>query len=106
MSVTHGEPHAAVLRLLDLVEQGDRIILVADMALALGVGEQVVLAEPEIAGSLARAEEDRRRQEGPVERLLLLDAGERLASGLGLDLDEVGEALGVDELQARSDVER
>src|SRR6476619_883482 len=95
-----------MLRLLDLIEQGDRIILVADMALALGIGEQIVLAEPESAGPLARAEEDRWREEGPVEVPLLLDAGERLAGRLGLDLDEVGETFRVDQLQAGRHVER
>ena len=95
-----------MLRLLDLVEQGDRIILVGDVALAVRGGQQFVLAQPECAGPLAGSEEDGGAEEGPVERLLLLDPRERLARRLGLDLDEVRKALGVDQLQARRHVER
>ena len=57
-------------RLLGLVEQGDGIILVADVALAVLVAQQPVGSEPEFPGPFAGAEEDRRRQVGPVELAL------------------------------------
>src|SRR4030095_12382096 len=88
--VADGEPRAMMARLLDLVEQGDGIILVADMALSIVRRQQLVGAEAKLAGALARTEEDRWRKEGPVQFLLLPQPVERVAGRRSLGLDEVG----------------
>src|SRR5258708_8136195 len=60
-SVAHREPLAHVLCLLDLVDDGDREILAADAALALGVLDQLVETAAELAGALAGRDRGRRR---------------------------------------------
>jgi hypothetical protein len=77
------EPLAYMLRLLEFVEDGDGEILAADLALALGILDQVIEAEPELARPLAWLDRGGGRDCGPVEvgRLLHLVEGER--GGLG-----------------------
>jgi hypothetical protein len=50
-----------MLRLLDLVDYGDGEILAADPALTLGVLEQAVAAEAELAGARPGLDRGRRR---------------------------------------------
>src|SRR5258707_10483452 len=72
-SVAHREPLAGVLGLLDLVDDGDREILAADAALALGILDQLVETAAELAGTLPGRDRGRRRDRRPVEVLDLLD---------------------------------
>src|SRR6202035_4156657 len=72
-SVAHREPLLDVLGLLDLVDDGDREILAADAALALGILDQLVEAAAELAGPLAGRDRGRRRDRRPVEIVDLLD---------------------------------
>src|SRR5260370_982416 len=51
--VSRREALADVLGLFDLVEDGDRKVLAADGAAALGVLDQVIEAEAELSGALA-----------------------------------------------------
>src|SRR6266550_9454935 len=74
------EALADVLGLLELVEDGDGEVLAADQALALGVLEQVILAEAELAGALAGLDRGGGRDCRPVEigrRLDLLESQRR-----------------------------
>src|SRR5258707_5964818 len=72
-SVPHREALAGVLGLLDLVDDGDREILAADAALALGILDQLVETAAELAGALPGRDRGRRRDGRPVEVLDLLD---------------------------------
>ena len=104
-SVADGEAAAAMGRLLQLVDQCDRIILGGDRAAALGVDQKLVGAEAELAGALARLDQGRGREEGPVEALLLLQQIEEGAALAGLV--EIGgrKFRGVEQLHARRDLE-
>ncbi|MNS93072.1 hypothetical protein D3C72_1272280 [compost metagenome] len=72
-----------MLRRLDLVGQGDRVVFHRNPALAVVVGQEVVVAHAKRRGALARFEDGGRRQEGPVQHLFLAqrvqehDAGPR-----------------------------
>src|SRR5436190_7540456 len=82
------EALADVLGLLELVEDRDGEVLAADQALALGVLEQVILAEAELAGALARLDRGGGRDRRPVEigrRLDLLESQRRGLGGWRLD---------------------
>src|SRR6185312_12156853 len=93
--VPHRESSADVLRILDLIEHGDRVVLVGDVALAVGRGQQGVVGEAEFAGALTRAEKSRRTQESPVQILRFAQRIEEGLAGRGLRLvcgREVGRA--------------
>src|ERR1700730_17108512 len=64
-SVAHREALADVLGLLDLVDDGDREILAADAALALGILDQLVETAAALAGALTRRGRSRRRHGRP-----------------------------------------
>src|SRR5260370_20867811 len=71
--IPHREPLADMLGLFDLVDDGDREILAADAALALGVLDQLVEAAAELAGPLPGRDRGRRRDRRPLEIVDLLD---------------------------------
>src|SRR5262245_10571629 len=71
---------------LDLVGQGDGVVLKADPAPAVSGGQQLVGSEPELAGALAGDEQGRGREERPVQFLLLPQQVEEGGALLGLRL--------------------
>src|SRR5690606_3400416 len=75
-SVADSEAAPAMRRLLQLVDQGDRVILCGNRAVALGVDQKLVGAKAEFSGALARLDQGGRREEGPVEALLQLQQAE------------------------------
>lgn len=81
-SVTDGKALPRMLRRLQFVDEGDCKILHRDPAFAIRVAEQLITAEAECPGPLARRELGRGRQEGPVEILFRTQDIEELASGL------------------------
>src|SRR6185312_15812041 len=82
-SVTHRETLPRMLRRFQFVDEGDRVILHRNPALAVRIGEQLVGAEAELAGALAGVELGWRRQEGPVEFALAAQNVEEAAAALG-----------------------
>lgn len=75
-----------MLRVLQFIDHRDGKILHGNMALATRVNKQAIVAEPEFSGALARCEIGRRRQEGPVECLLVSQRLKKLASRGSLGL--------------------
>src|SRR3954453_22618908 len=57
-------------RVLQLIDEGYREVFERDAAIALRILQQLAAAEAELAGALARDEERRRADEGPVEASL------------------------------------
>src|ERR1700722_7763404 len=64
--VTDREAAPHMLRMLELVDQCDCVIIVGDGALAVCGRDDLVAAQAELARALARADENRRREEGPL----------------------------------------
>ena len=90
--VADRETLADMGRTLDFVGQGDREILKGDPAFSVRGGQKLVGSEPELGRPLARDEQGRGRQEGPVQVLLLgkpVEEGRALL-GLGLVLRRKG----------------
>src|SRR5437763_17041782 len=77
------EALADVLGLLELVEDRDGEVLAANQALALGVLEQVILAEAGLARAFAGLDRGGGRNSPPVEIGRRLDLLERPRRGLG-----------------------
>ena len=73
-------------RLFDLIEHRDGIVFHRDPALACCVAQQGFLANTELAGALARLEQCRRRQEGPVDPLFATQRGPLYLLGVVLAL--------------------
>src|SRR5262245_19470784 len=66
MSIAHCEPLAQMLQLLDFIYHGYGVVFEGNTT-AVFSRQQLVFAEPKLAGSLAGHEQGRGRQEGPVE---------------------------------------
>src|SRR5689334_1579976 len=81
--VRRRESPVNVLRLLELVEDRDGEVLAADAALALGVLDEVIETQSELARALARLDRGGRGDGGPVEVGCLLHLVEGERSGLG-----------------------
>src|SRR6266550_1419587 len=103
-SVPHGEAPTRMRGLLDLVGHGDRIVFERNAA-ALVVAQELIAAEPEFAGALARHKHRRRRQEGPVELGFLAQQVEERTTGRSLGLVDRRELRGIDQLHAGRDLE-
>src|SRR5208282_965070 len=84
-SIADGEPLPDMLRFLQFVDGGDRVVLERDAA-ALVVAQQLILAEAELAGAFAGNEHRRGREERPVEVVLMAQEVEKLAAPAGLRL--------------------
>ncbi|HEY0178462.1 MAG TPA: hypothetical protein VGC30_02385, partial [Dokdonella sp.] len=80
-SVADREALAVVRRRLDLVDERDRIVFERDAAAAVVADQQLILADAEAAGPRARNERRGRRQERPVERMLVAQAIEETRAG-------------------------
>ena len=64
-----GDPFALVAALFEQIGDRDRVILGADLAVAVVVDEKAIAAEPVVTGSLAGMNEGRGANEGPVQVL-------------------------------------
>src|SRR5205807_7977104 len=82
-SVRRGETLAAVLRPLDLVDDGNGEVLAADQALALPVFDQAIAAQTEFAGAGAGLDRRWRRDGRPIEVSGLADLVECQRRRLG-----------------------
>jgi hypothetical protein len=60
-----------VLGVLEFVDEGDRVVLEGNTAVALGIGDQVVFAQSEIAYALAGLKECGRTEVSPINAALL-----------------------------------
>lgn len=101
-SVADREALADVGRLLEFVDGGDRVILPGNVA-PLVAGQKLILAQPELAGALARSNRRRGREVGPIEVLFLPQEVEKFAAFGRLGLVGGGKLRRVDELDARRD---
>lgn len=77
--------------LLGLVEHGYRQVFQGNPALALGVEQNLVAAEAELAAALAGFEEHRRAEEHPVQSLLAAQLVEGVGGAEGALLPLLGE---------------
>src|ERR1700744_6085604 len=66
-SIPDREALAGMVGFLQLIDEGNRIVVVENCALAVGPRDQLVLAEPELAGALAGADQRCGREKGPVQ---------------------------------------
>src|SRR6202012_2928690 len=64
--VTDRKPLAAVNRYFQFIHGRNRIVLQGDVALAGSIGDKVVLPQAKLGRALARFEESRGREIGPV----------------------------------------
>src|SRR5580698_2218359 len=71
LSVPDCESLARVLRLFQLVHECDRKVLRGYAALTVSTNQEFIFTKSELAGAFAGSKEVRRRQEGPIEFLLL-----------------------------------
>jgi hypothetical protein len=103
-SIGDGEALADVLRVFELVDQGDGIVFGGDGAVSLLVGYERVAAEAEFAGALAGLDEDGGREVGPGKIGLAQDV-EGVAVGNGDGFVFFGQVTGIDDIDAGGDVE-
>src|SRR5262245_12322587 len=80
LSVTDGEAFAMMLGLLELIEQGDRIVFERDGADSLRVVQHVILSDAITARACAGRQAHRGGQKHPVEVWLFLQQVIELAS--------------------------
>jgi len=71
-----------VLWIFYFIHNGDRVILCGNPALAVRVSQQRIGAQTEFSGSLARLDEGRRPQIGPIE-VRFPERGKRIPGGPG-----------------------
>ena len=69
--VANGEAILAVLGVLEFVDEGDRVVLEGNTAVALCVGDQVVVAQAEFTCALAGLKESGWAEVGPIDAALL-----------------------------------
>jgi len=74
------DPFALAAALFEQIGDRDRVVLGADLAVAVVVDEKLIAAEPVATGALAGMDEGRRADEGPVQ---VLDAAV-VVEGLGV----------------------
>jgi len=103
-SVADGEALALVPGLFQLVDESDGIVLHGDAAVALGVADELIFAETELARSLAGFEEACRTEAGPVDSGLLNEV-ESVAVGFCDASPFGGQMSALEEGDARSDFE-
>src|SRR5947207_5363806 len=77
---------AEVRRPLDFVGECSCEVLIADPALAVGGGQELVAPEPELAGLFPRHEQGGRRDEGPVQLVFAAQQVKEGTTRLGLRL--------------------
>jgi hypothetical protein len=64
------EPRAKVLRLFELINQRDGVVVIRDSTLAILSDDQLIPAQAEFSGTLAGSDDGGRRKKCPVELLI------------------------------------
>ena len=91
--------------MFQLVEHGDGKVLDRDAAMSIGVGQQLIAAEAELAGSFPLAQVGRGRQKGPVQLRLPAQLLERVDRGQGARADGGGEIRVIHDADAGFDLQ-
>jgi hypothetical protein len=102
--IADGEALSVVLGILEFVDEGDRVVLKGNTAVALGVGDQVVFAQPEFACALAGFKECGGAEVGPI-NAALLQAPKHLDVSVDYGDPFVGNVSGCAQRDARCDEE-